>query len=189
MGDRVTSINGRACDQSSRQHLQELISEAARYRSITLNISRNTRPPPPELHRTYTDLPLGATRFPQPGVPSYLVQPPYTPPVRYLSCRHLAPHSDDSSQGRHSWPHCPASTPATGPQPIRYQPRDEFSTPQLPHQLLYSNPGLNMMDGVLYAEDSILSTIHEVPKRQPGNSMHLVGVSGYRVTGMCPIVS
>ena len=153
MGDRVTSINGRACDQSSRQHLQELISEAARYRSITLNISRNTRPPPPELHRTYTDLPLGATRFPQPGVPSYLVQPPYTPPVRYLSCRHLAPHSDDSSQGRHSWPHCPASTPATGPQPIRYQPRDEFSTPQLPHQLLYSNPGLNMMDGVLYAED------------------------------------
>ena len=170
-GDRITSINGRASDQLSRQQLKELLQDAARYRSVTLNVSRTTRPALPELHRTYTlDLPLGSVRFPQAGVPQHMsYSPSYAPPVvRYLSCRHLAPHQDDSSQGRHSWPHWPGPSAPTGPQPVRYQPREE----QLSHQLFYGSSAVPV-EGV--PEDNILSTIHEVPSKQPYvNSMHMV---------------
>ncbi|KAI6657339.1 hypothetical protein LOD99_87 [Oopsacas minuta] len=162
VGDKVSSINGRACDQLSHNQLKELLTEAARYRSVTLNISRVTRPVAPELHRTYTDLPLGSIRISQ---PPYMNHSSYAPPIRYLSCRHLAPHTDDSSQGRHSWPHCPIIPAATGPQPIRYQPRDGLAA----HQL-YSG----ISDVSQLQEDSMLSTIHEVPRKQHVNSMQMV---------------
>ena len=171
-GDRITSINGRASDQLSRSQLKELLQDAARYRSVTLNISRITRPAPPELHRTYTlDLPLGSVRYPQPAVPQYMgYAPAYAPQAsRYLSCRHLAPHPDDSSQGRHSWPHWSGPPAPTGPQPVRYTPREDH----MAHQLIYTNAGMPME--TILPEETALSTIHEIPSKQLYvNSMQMV---------------